>query len=226
MILKDLSKAAIITLVIGFITIIATTALFLELAEDVLEEEMFMVDQFFQDNLGFESGNFIYQMMELITEAGSVLFLTIISLVVIAYLLLTKKSKWYILFFIINMVGISAFTKVLKLFFERTRPELIDQYDGTGFSFPSGHSTGAIAFYGFMIYLVWKKPSRQWIKFFSITLLGLLALLVPFSRVVLGVHFFTDILAGMALGLAWLITCLISLEFLLWRGKRKKLKQS
>ncbi|SHN22886.1 phosphatase PAP2 family protein [Gracilibacillus kekensis] len=221
MILKDLSKAAIITLILGFIAIILTTAMFLELAEDVLEKEIFMIDHFFQDYLVSDSNNWFYQMMEILTEAGSVLFLTVASVMVIAYLFLTKKSKWYILFLIVNMVGISLLTKVLKLLFERERPELIDQYDGTGFSFPSGHSTGAIAFYGFIIYLIWKKVSIKWVKFLALVLSGFLAVAIPLSRVVLGVHYFTDILAGMSLGLAWLITCLIALEFLLWRRKAK-----
>ncbi|NIK11529.1 membrane-associated phospholipid phosphatase [Alkalibacillus almallahensis] len=51
------------------------------------------------------------------------------------------------------MFGISGLTKGLKLLFERQRLETLEQFDRTGFSFPSDHSTGVITFYGFMIYL-------------------------------------------------------------------------
>ncbi|GAE93313.1 membrane-associated phospholipid phosphatase [Gracilibacillus boraciitolerans JCM 21714] len=222
--IKDVSKAALITFIIGFLTIITMMTVFVELAEDVLEKEKFEMDHYFLNILVFEQNSLVYQTMEFLTEAGSVLFLTIASVLIVLFLLITRQNKWYIIFFIINMIGISAFTKVLKLIFERDRPELIAQYDGTGFSFPSGHSTGSIAFYGFLIYLLWKKVSHGWMRSTMIIIVGLFAVLIPFSRVVLGVHYFTDILAGILLGLTWLITCIILLEYLIWRRNIKKVR--
>ncbi|SFL57041.1 undecaprenyl-diphosphatase [Gracilibacillus orientalis] len=220
--MKDMSKIAIVTLIVGFIIIILTMSLFIELAGDVLEEEKFFADRIFQENIVFAEETWIHQMMEVVTEAGSVIFLTIASVILAVYLFFAKKSKWYSLFFSINMVGISLLTQVLKVIFERERPELIAQYGGTGFSFPSGHSTGSIAFYGFIMYLLWKKVSAKWLKWLSVLFFACLAIVIAFSRVVLGVHFFTDIVAGMSLGLAWLITCMIALEFFLWRGRKKR----
>src|SRR5699024_8444544 len=118
------------------------------------------------------------------------------------------------IFFVINMIGISTMTSVLKEFFKRDRPSINAQYDGTGFSFPSGHSTGSVAFYGFILYLLWRSNIKQWLKWLLIFISGLLAVMIPFSRVILGVHYFTDILAGMALALAWLTLCILVLEFL------------
>src|SRR5699024_2766381 len=187
---------------------------FVEIADDILEKEKFEIDQFFQHISWIEQENALHQVMSLVTEAGSVVFLVIASILVVVYMFLAKKSKWMVIFFIINMVGISAMTTVLKELFKRDRPEIITQYDGTGFSFPSGHSTGAIAFYGFILYMLWRSNIRQWLKWLLIFICGLLAIMIPFSRVILGVHYFTDILAGIALSLAWLILCIIVLEYL------------
>ncbi|WP_208588871.1 phosphatase PAP2 family protein [Gracilibacillus suaedae] len=220
--MKDMPKIAIFTLIVGFIFIAVTVSLFIELAGDVLEEEKFFVDRVFQEFIVFAKEDWLYQMMGLVTEAGSILFLTITSVILAVYLFFAKKSKWYSLFFSINMIGISLLTQVLKLVFERERPELIAQYGGTGFSFPSGHSTGSVAFYGFVIYLLWKKVSTRWLRVSYVLFFSFLAVTIAFSRVVLGVHFFTDIVAGMSLGLAWLITCMIALELLLWRGRKKR----
>ncbi|MGN8646514.1 phosphatase PAP2 family protein [Gracilibacillus sp. HCP3S3_G5_1] len=220
--MKDMPKVVIFTLIVGFIIIALTTSLFIELADDVLEEEKFFIDRIFQEYIVFSEEDRFYQIMGVVTEAGSVTFLTIASIILAVYLFFMKESKWYSVFFSINMIGISLLTQILKLVFERDRPELIAQFDGTGFSFPSGHSTGSIAFYGFIIYLLWKKVSTKWLKGLCILVVALLAITIPISRVVLGVHFLTDIIAGMSLGLAWLITCMIAMEFFIWRGRKKR----
>ena len=220
--MKDMSKIAIFTLIIGFIIIAVTVSLFIELAGDVLEEEKFFADRVFLEFIVFAEEDWLYQLMGVITEAGSILFLTIASVLLAIYLFFAKKSKWYSMFFSINMIGISLLTQVLKLVFERERPELIAQYGGTGFSFPSGHSTGSVAFYGFVGYLLWKKISTKWLRVSSLLFFAFLAVTIAFSRVVLGVHFFTDIVAGMSLGIGWLITCIIALELLLWRGRKQR----
>lgn len=207
-------KEAMITLFISFFIIIGTVMLFVDIADDILEKEKFEIDKFFQHISWIEQENALHQVMSLVTEAGSVLFLVIASALVVVSMFLTKKSKWMIIFFVINMIGISTMTSVLKEIFQRDRPSINAQYDGIGFSFPSGHSTGSVAFYGFILYLLWRSNIKQWLKWLLIFISGLLAVMIPFSRVVLGVHYFTDILAGMALALAWLTLCILVLEFL------------
>lgn len=218
---RDLPKKAIIIMIAGLFLIIGGVFLFVEIADDIIEKEKFQIDHYFQHVFWVEQGDFLYQMMRVITEAGSVLFLTIATVIVVIYLLLRKKNKWMILFFAVNMIGISIITRVLKEIFKRERPEILEQFDGTGFSFPSGHSTGAIAFYGFIIYMIWKHNLRKWLKWLFIIILASLAILIPFSRVVLGVHFFTDIVAGIALSFAWLMMCIMVFEYLNWRGSKK-----
>ncbi|WP_431800461.1 phosphatase PAP2 family protein [Halobacillus andaensis] len=159
-----------------------------------------------------------------ITEAGSVKVITILSIILFACLLFAVPiSKWAAVYFAVSMIGISLLTKGLKASFGRERPDLLEQYDGTGFSFPSGHTTGSAVFYGFMIYLVVISPLSKTVKWLINGLLILVILLISLSRVYLSVHYFTDILGGLALGFSWLLICIAALEIMLWRGRRKSL---
>lgn len=222
---SDFSKRSIIIILIGFVIIGLAVYLFAQLAEDVIEEEKFAFDQLVTDWVQGIQAPWLGTFFGWVTELGSVMFLSIASVLFALFVFFfTKKSRWVIVYFAINMLGISLLTKVLKLIFERQRPEVLAQYDGTGFSFPSGHSTGSIVFYGFMIYMVsttgWKKSIRYIINI----LLGALIFLIGFSRVYLGVHFPTDILAGFAFGVSWLFVCIYALELTLWRQRRRQKK--
>ncbi|MFC4401952.1 phosphatase PAP2 family protein [Gracilibacillus xinjiangensis] len=208
-------KASIILLVFGFAVIGLSMALFVELAEDVIEKETFAIDEIIHNVMVNIGNSLFYTVMGYVTEAGSVLFISVASVLLFIYLLLFgNKSKWVAIFFAVNMIGISGLTKVLKLYFERERPELLEQFDGTGFSFPSGHATGSIAFYGFVIYLIIINRLKKGLKILFITLFSLIILAVALSRVVLSVHYFTDIVAGLALGLSWLIICIVAMKLM------------
>jgi membrane-associated phospholipid phosphatase len=211
----------IITLLASFLMLVLSMLLFIELAEEIIEQEEILIDDFVYSFASNLNETFLYDAMEWITEIGSVWFITVASVVVILYLLLSKKSKWYSLFFIINIVGIGLLTKIFKMLFERERPDLLEQYDGVGYSFPSGHTTGAIAFYGFIIYLISKSEWKKRWKITFISLLTLLILTIAMSRIVLSVHFFTDIVAGLSLGFSWLVINILLLRFVLFRKKRK-----
>ena len=87
----------------------------------------------------------------------------------------------------------------------RGRPLDINLIEETGYSFPSGHTLTAMAFYGFIIYLIYVSKICKRSKIIFITLLSLLILVVGVSRVYLGVHYFTDILGGFTFSLSFLI---------------------
>ncbi|MFC0522763.1 phosphatase PAP2 family protein [Pontibacillus salicampi] len=218
---SELPKLSISLLLIGFIVIGFGFYLFGELAEDVLEEEKFAIDQVVQNQVNSFQTPWLNTAFRYITEAGSVLWLTIVSVIIAVFLLFSSnKSMWNVIYFAIGMLGISLMTKLLKVGFERQRPDVLDQYDGTGFSFPSGHATGSLLLYGFLIYFVSLSPwNRIWKTIVNI-MLTVLILLIGLSRVYLGVHYVTDIAAGFLLGLSWLIMCIIAIEITVWR-KRK-----
>ena len=74
-----------------------------------------------------------------------------------------------------------------------------------GFSFPSGHSMAAFGFYGFFIYLIYKSKLNKKIKIVLIAFLSLLILMIGLSRLYLGVHYATDVIAGFIVSLIFLI---------------------
>src|SRR5690606_6000402 len=123
-------------------------------------------------------------------------FLTVLSLIVLAILGVKMKDKWGVLFFIIAVGGGSLLTLLLKNVYDRQRPSVNAEIDAVGYSFPSGHSMGSLIFYGFVIYLVIRTHQRPWIQWLSVTLLGMLVLLIGASRIYLGAHFPSDVLAG------------------------------
>ncbi|MFQ3546216.1 phosphatase PAP2 family protein [Halobacillus rhizosphaerae] len=219
--ISDISKASIFIILGGFIAVGGAFYLFYQLAEDVLEHEKFAVDQAAVNVVKYIQAPWLQNVAGWVTETGSVMWLSVGSVLLILLLFFfTKYSNWVPVYFIINMAGISALTKVMKLIFERKRPEVLAQYDGTGFSFPSGHSTGSMVFYGFIIYLIAISPLNKKTRYTINVLLGLYILLVGCSRVYLGVHYLTDILAGFSFGLAWLAICIASLEITMWNQRR------
>ncbi len=125
---------------------------------------------------------------------GSVLF----SL----YLVLVKE-KDFLLPFWISLGGCGFFTTVGKWLFHRQRP--FDMTQLMEYSFPSGHSTYTAFFYGFLIYFFVRQAKERTRRINLVFLWAGVVAAVAFSRLYLGVHYLSDILAGMLLGFSWLL---------------------
>jgi undecaprenyl-diphosphatase len=101
---------------------------------------------------------------------------------------------------------------VLKLAFHRPRPELAFLHLET-YSFPSGHSTAATAAFGAVAFLLWPRAGTVRRRVALVVAAVGLICLVGFSRLYLGVHYLSDVLAGFALGAVWLSLCLFTYAF-------------
>lgn len=130
--------------------------------------------------------------------------LTVLSLAVL--------RRWFLLAgFAIAAGGATALNFVLKDAFARVRPALWERIvDVQDYSFPSGHAMLSLVIYGMLAYLLVKLvPRLQFLALWgSVILIGLIGL----SRLYLGVHWPTDVLAGYAAGVVWLVTCVLSVE--------------
>ena len=138
-------------------------------------------------------------LVKFITFLGSA---TIVILITIFLLVLLKNKKTG-LFSGLNLIIITIFQYILKYLIGRPRPVGINLIEEKNYSFPSGHSLTVMAFYGFIIYLIYKSNLKH--KKIYITLLVILILLIGLSRVYLGVHYITDVLGGFTFSLFYLI---------------------
>lgn len=138
---------------------------------------------------------------KMVTTMASPIFI-LLALVIIVIVISNKK---YGLLLFVNTIFIFLLNQGLKLIFLRERPfDLMITYE-YGYSFPSGHTMMGIAFYGFIIYIIWQMNLSIKMKKIFTVLLIVLMILICLSRVYLGVHYLSDVLAGIFISLAYLI---------------------
>ena len=161
--------------------------------------------------------------MKSVTYMASAEFLKIAYAVLVLNYFLRKNWKRAVE---IGLAGLGGFAinYLMKLYFHRTRPlhPLMDPLQN--YSFPSGHATSAIIFYGLLAYLLWKTDIPNVYRYFLTSLLFLFALLIGFSRIYLRLHYPSDVLAGIFIGFAWLALSVWLFERLKKRSE-KELKQ-
>lgn len=147
------------------------------------------------------------KLMIILTDAAGPEALLILSGLLILYFVLNKKKPAALLVFF-TMAGGAVIHLLLKELIERPRPvnSLIEE---TGFSMPSGHATMAAIFFSLIIYLFKDKIKNKALKYAFIALNILLIISIGFSRIYLGVHWPSDVLAGFALGIAWIYISII-----------------
>ncbi len=154
-----------------------------------------------------------------LTSLGSNAILLLMVVSVLAYLLIEKKPAAALLVLAASGGG-TIIANLLKAGFQRPRPDLVPHLvDVTNYSFPSGHAMMSTITYltlGAMMASVHKNPRT---KIFAIALGVLLSLVTGFSRVYLGVHWPTDVMAGWCVGAAWAMICWLAATWLQRRGK-------
>ena len=174
--------------------------LFTVICYGVLSYDSLVIDtkvySFIADNIMRDG---ITSVLKVITELGGVAFTVLAGVLIFMF---CKKIRWFVTF---DLVGVTLINQVIKHIVRRPRPNVLRLVEEDGYSFPSGHSMVSMAFYGIIIYLVYKNVTNKYLKWTLITLLSLLILSIGFSRIYVGVHYFTDVVGGFLLGLAYLI---------------------
>ena len=140
-----------------------------------------------------------------ITDLGSI-YLVLTVAVMVGIILFIRKNWWSLLSLFLAIGIGQAVLNILKVVFQRPRPKT-EMYVFS-YSFPSGHVFSATVIYGFCIYLTFRFIKNATVKWTVSALLSLLILLIGLSRIYLGVHWFSDTLAGHVTGLAWLLFCI------------------
>lgn len=178
--------------------------IFIKLSEDYIRNELSVFDNMIYSFLsGFISGS-LTMSMKTITYFGSTLILAILAISLYFIFIRAEKYAVYSRLIIINLVASSVLNELFKVLFHRERPNILRLVDVAGFSFPSGHSMTSLSFYGFLIYIFLKNIKSIYIRIMATASLCILILLIGISRIYLGVHYASDVLAGFSAGMAWL----------------------
>ena len=175
---------------------------FLAIAEDVFNKEIMSGDIIGYKLVStFLISNFATPIAKFITNFGGAIFLITLTIVL---LVLIKNKKIGISIFS-NLVIVTILNQLLKAILQRPRPTEYRIVEETGYSFPSGHSMVSMAFYGYLIYLIYKYVKNNYIKWISIVLLSILVCSIGISRIYLGVHYTSDVLGGFLISMSYLV---------------------
>jgi undecaprenyl-diphosphatase len=145
--------------------------------------------------------------------SGVVVWLVLLAASVFLW---SSRHRWSVGLLWVSVLGAGLINTVMKTIFHRARPHLFPwrtPYAGLS-SFPSGHSMTAMVCYATLAYLVARLAPTAFLQRFTIGMAALLILLIGLSRMYLGVHYPTDVLAGFMMGLAWASFCALGIEAL------------
>lgn len=138
---------------------------------------------------------------KIITFFGSVVGIIVFAVLVLIFMKNKKKALWIVG----GTAGATILNNIIKFAVRRERPLVRRLVEEKSFSFPSGHTMGAVGFYGMMIFFIWKSGLKKSLKILYTCLLTLLIVAIMVSRIYLGAHFASDVLAGALIGTAFLI---------------------
>jgi len=173
--------------------------------------KLYLIDDIAYKYITLFKCDIVTNIFKIVTMCGGFIFSLILSDIVLFF---NKKKGLY---FFINVFIILGINTISKYIFMRERPIGINLINETGYSFPSAHSMLTIGLYGLLLFYVYRtKNHSKLAKIISMIIICMLMLTIPITRVYLGVHYFSDILAGACLSGIWLM---IYSEFL----KRKSI---
>lgn len=192
--------------------------LFLALAEDVFFKEIMKGDIIGYHLISkYLINDNITPIMKFITNFGSAIYLISITIILVIFI----KDKKISLTIITNLVIITILNQLLKFILQRPRPTEYRIINEKGYSFPSGHSMISMAFYGYLMYLIYKHIKNKYLKYSLILILSCLIIMIGISRIYLGVHYTSDVLAGFFISISYLILYISIVNKILYKNKHK-----
>lgn len=206
----------------GFALILIAAGLFAFIAERIeTGRTLGLADQALADAIGQHVHWHVLVAFSWVTHLGDAETVTVICTIVVL-LLWRHAHRGLALGLVLALMGNVLLNPTLKRIFERTRP--VHDHGlahETSFSFPSGHSSGAMVTYGMLLYVALRTLPPRW--HVPATMGAIAAMLtIACSRIFLQVHFASDVAAGLLSGLAWVTVCVLSLEYARHRKTRRR----
>jgi membrane-associated phospholipid phosphatase len=192
---------------------------FAALAEDyVTGDPIIRLDHRLANGLHDSATEPLTTLMRVVTDLGGAILLTALCLA--AYTLLSRRGERSLgVFVVAAFLGAQLLTAALKVGFRRDRPVFDEPLASAGtYSFPSGHALVSLVVYGALAYVLATRLRSPHARVACFAGAALLAFVIGFSRLYLGVHFLSDVLAGFSAGTAWLLVCIATYRF--WAQRR------
>ena len=199
----------VITVIVVLIVVVGGINLFIELTETLKTDLLATYDTTITDYvISYRSPN-LTSYFKFMTNVGDVYGYLIVLVIFLLLSLLVFKRWKYVVQATLVLALATVSNMMLKRFIDRARPGIEHLVSVETLSYPSGHAMSAMAFYGFLIFLVTKFKIHKVIKYALIAILILLILSIGISRIYLGVHFPSDIAGGFIAGFIWVVFCVL-----------------
>lgn len=184
------------------IILLICVAILFAIIEDLFDKETMSTDLLIHELIVENMRNETFtRIFKVITNFGGAYCLIAIAIFLTFYI----KNKKIAFSIPLNLVIITILNILLKNIVERPRPIGYRLIDESGYSFPSGHSMISVAFYGLLIYHIWKNCKNIKLRNISCILLSILVFLIGVSRIYLGVHYATDVIGGFVISIIYLM---------------------
>lgn len=211
---NDKGLPYLITFIIAFVIVVGSINLFIELTETLKTETLSAIDSTITDYIISYRNPVLTSYFKFVTDVGDFHgYLMVLTIFLIISLSVFRRWK-YVAQATLVLALATVSNMILKRFIDRARPGIEHMVSVETLSYPSGHAMSAMAFYGFLAFLMYKFKLHNAIKFTLIFLLVFLILSIGISRIYLGVHFPSDIAGGFIAGFIWVVFCVFIFDLI------------
>lgn len=185
-----------------WLVVLGALAGFLALAEDVWNKDIMDGDQIgyaLISSLSAIPG--MTDFVRTVTHLGDLAAYVVMTLIMLTLF----RHKHITRVIILNIINVGLLNIILKNILQRPRPLGPHLVAASGFSFPSGHAMGSLAFYGLFMYLIYLYVPNRKLRWAGMLLMAIIIGCIGMSRIYLGVHYTSDVLGGYFISLAYLI---------------------
>ncbi|MEP2279013.1 phosphatase PAP2 family protein [Maribacter sp.] len=204
----------VITVIVALFIVVGGINLFVELTETLKTETLATYDTSITDYIISYRAPTLTSYLKFMTYVGDIYgYLIVLTIFLLLSLLVFKRWKYVVQATLILALATIS-NMILKRFIDRARPGIEHLVSVETLSYPSGHAMSAMAFYGFLIFLVTKFNIQKVIKYILIAVLILVILSIGISRIYLGVHFPSDIAGGFIAGFIWVVFCVLVFDLI------------
>jgi len=218
MISQIFKKHKVVQLIIASVLFWVPVIVFSKLASELIENKPIGLDKLILTWIHSQATPFLDGFFLFFTTIGNIEYILPVTILIVVYLLY-KKQRLNALIVSFGVGGAALSNIILKIIFHRDRPSLWNLLiTETGYSFPSGHAMMSCALLLCIIIILWTTRLR-WLSL----IIGLLTIgLIGISRLYLGVHYPTDVIAGWSVSLVWIIIVLVILKGLSYEFSKNK----